>query len=249
LVSLMWNINLDVLKQFYKKLPFQIQTSITNIAMLRNYYFARVWLVWWSWYGNFKWWDSAVSSRNIFKNTAYYVPDLKTDANWNLKTSFTLPDNLTNFRIIVISNSKNNIFGVAQDNILVRKSVIVEPKVPQILRYGDKLKIWVNIFNNTNKKINFAVKLKADWLKIKNPSKAVTIVGNKSDLVYFDVVNTKKSWVINYTFSVLWDSVKNSDKIEWKIEVKQSPVLLQYHEENIVLDWKTTKNLEIEIKF
>ena len=247
LISLMWNIDLEVLKKFYKKLPFQIQTSITNIAMLKNYYFARVGLVWGSGYWNFKGWDSAVSSRNIFKNTAYYKADLVTDNAWNLKTSFTLPDNLTNFRIIVVSNSKSNIFWVAQGNISVRKNVVVEPKVPHILRYGDSLKMWVNIFNNTENKVNFAVKLKADWLKIKNPNKAVTIAANRSDIVYFDVVNTKKNWIINYTFSVLWDSVKNSDKIEGKIEIKQSPVMLQYYLKNEVLDGKTKKTITFDI--
>ena len=247
LISLMWNIDLEVLKKFYSKLPFNIQTSITNIAMLKNYYFARVWIVWGSWYGNFKWWDSAVSSRNIFKNTAYYKANLVTDNNWNLKTSFTLPDNLTNFRIIVISNSKDNFFWVAQNNIQVRKNVVVEPKVPQILRYKDKVKLWINIFNNTDKKINFAVNLKADWLKIKNANKAITIAPNRSDILYFEVENTKKQWDINYEFAVLWDSVKNSDKIEWKIEVKTSPVLVSYDIKKASLDWNQEKSLKLDI--
>ena len=41
LIALMGNIDSNMLEKFYKKLPFQIQTSITNIAMLRNYYFSR----------------------------------------------------------------------------------------------------------------------------------------------------------------------------------------------------------------
>lgn len=41
LISLMGNIDGNALEKFYKKLPFQIQTSITNIAMLGNYYFSR----------------------------------------------------------------------------------------------------------------------------------------------------------------------------------------------------------------
>jgi uncharacterized protein YfaS (alpha-2-macroglobulin family) len=41
LISLMGNIDTNTLEKIWKKLPFQIQTSITNIAMLKNYYFAR----------------------------------------------------------------------------------------------------------------------------------------------------------------------------------------------------------------
>jgi len=69
LISLMWNVDLNTLEKFYKKLPFQVQTSLTNLAMLKNYYFSRPWIVGWSGFWNFKWWDSAVSSRTIFKNT------------------------------------------------------------------------------------------------------------------------------------------------------------------------------------
>ncbi len=41
LVSMIGNIDINTLEKIWRKLPFQIQTSITNIAMLRNYYFAR----------------------------------------------------------------------------------------------------------------------------------------------------------------------------------------------------------------
>ena len=247
LVSLMWNINLDILKEFYKKLPFQIQTSITNIAMLRNYYFARLGVVGWSWYWNFKWWDSAVSSRNIFKNTPFYKANVITDDSWKAKLSFNLPDNLTNFRIIVVSNSKSNFFWVAQKNISVRKNVLVEPKVPQFLRVWDKLKIWVNIFNNTSKNIWFKVLFKADWLDIKESEKNIEIPSNSSKIIYFDVKNKKTSWNIKYSFSILGDNPKNSDKIEWNIEVKKSPVLIQYKNKNLVLNSNDLKEINFDI--
>jgi uncharacterized protein YfaS (alpha-2-macroglobulin family) len=41
LISLMGNIDMNTLEKIWVKLPFQIQTSITNIAMLKNFYFAR----------------------------------------------------------------------------------------------------------------------------------------------------------------------------------------------------------------
>lgn len=54
LISLMGNIDANALEKFYKKLPFQIQTSITNITMLKNYYFSRQGIVGGSGFGNFK---------------------------------------------------------------------------------------------------------------------------------------------------------------------------------------------------
>lgn len=41
LIALMGNIDPNILEKIYKKLPFQMQTAMTNIAMLANYYFSR----------------------------------------------------------------------------------------------------------------------------------------------------------------------------------------------------------------
>lgn len=54
LISLMGNVDLNILEKIYRKLPFQIQTSMTNIAMLRNYYFSRQGIVGGSGMGNNK---------------------------------------------------------------------------------------------------------------------------------------------------------------------------------------------------
>jgi hypothetical protein len=52
-----------------------------------------------------------VSTRSIFKNTAYYNGHVVTDNNGNATVDFTLPDNLTQFRVMVVSNSLDNTFG------------------------------------------------------------------------------------------------------------------------------------------
>jgi len=225
LISLLWNIDTNSLEKFYKKLPFQIQTSITNIAMLKNYYFSRPWIVWWSWFGNFKWWDSAVSSRNIFKNTAYYNPSVITDVNWKARVSFNLPDNLTNFRIMVVSNSKNNLFGYSEDNIEVRKNVIIEDKTPLILRDWDISSIWANVFNNTDKDIWFKVELTSN-IKVKDPIKNIIIKAWESVNTIWEVIANSNDEEIKYSISALWDSSVNSDKIENTIKIKQSPDLI-----------------------
>lgn len=258
LISLMWNVDTNLLEKFFKKLPFQIQTSLTNLAMLENYYFARPWIVWWGWAGSFKGWDSAVSSRNIFKNTAYYNPSVITDANWKAQVKFTLPDNLTNFRIIVVSNSKDNFFGASEEFIEVRKNVLVEPRTPLIIRDNDSLKVWANVFNNTEKALDFKVSFKSDFLEVATNEKIIKLDANKSQFVEFDIKNIS-SWChselvseslncnIPYTVSALWDSIENSDKYEATIELKQSPVLIQTTVKNWTVLEKSALDLEIPI--
>ncbi len=245
LISLMWNVDLNTLEKFYKKLPFQIQTSITNIAMLRNYYFSRPGIVWWSWFGNFKWWDSAVSTRNIFKNTAYYNPSVITDDNWNAKVSFDLPDNLTNFRIMVVSNSKDNMFWYADGQLEVRKNVIIEDRTPLILMDWDISSIWANVFNNTDKDIWFKLELNANVL-VKEAEKNIIVPAWKSVNTIWEILADNNQEKITYKISALWDSLDNSDKIENTISIKQTPELTSHVIKNQTIEsWNT---VEIPIK-
>ncbi len=246
LVSLMGNIDMNSLEKFYKKLPFQIQTSITNIAMLRNYYFSRKWIVGWSGFGNFKWWDSAVSSRNIFKNTAYYNPSVVTDVSWKAQVKFDLPDNLTNFRIMVLSQSKDNFFGYAEDFIEVRKDVIIQDKTPITLRDGDKVEVIAQIFNTTEKEIGFKASLTSEELNIWESEQELTVKGWESTVITWEIKNNNhcnsnlERCVIPYMMTILWDSAENSDKIEWNIEIKSSPSLLSTAMKSKILgEWES----------
>ena len=226
LISLMWNVDLNTLEKFYKKLPFRIQTSITNIAMLRNYYFSRRGIVGWSWFGNFKWWDSIVSSRNIFRNTAYYNANVITDWNWKAHVEFNLPDNLTNFRVMVVSNSVKNLFGSSESFIEVRKNVIVEDKTPLVLRNWDISKIGANIFNNTSETIWFKVELKTENIEVRNKAQNVFIAGGASKFISWEIVVPENIENLEYKISALWNNKDNSDIIENNIKIKTSPVLI-----------------------
>jgi len=243
LISLMWNVDLNTLEKIYKKSPFSIQTSITNIAMLKNYYFSRKGIVWWSWFWDFKWWDSAVSTRNIFKNTAYFNPSVITDTEWNAKVDFILPDNLTNFRVMVIWNSKDNYFWYSQDFIEVRKNVIIEDKTPIILRNWDKSQIGANVFNNTEEDIDFKVILKTKWIEVTSPEKLVTLKSNENKFISWDILTNNSVDEIVYTISALWDSEENSDKLENVIVLKESPVLISNNVKQWVIDGYWSLNL------
>lgn len=229
LIALMGNIDVNILEKMYKKLPFQIQTVITNIAMLKNYYFSRRGIVGGSGFGNFKWGDSAVSSRNIFKNTAYYNANLITDTNGKASVEFELPDNLTNFRIMVVSQSKDNFFGFGEQVIEVRKDVLVEDKTPLVLRVWDAIELGANVMNTTEDKIGFLVSFDAPKLGVKQEKK-ITLKPGENTFVSWKVENAEdciglQSCEIPYTISVLWDSKDWSDKIENTIQIAGVPAL------------------------
>ena len=248
LISLMWNVDLNTLQRFYRKLDFQIQTSLTNLAMLKNYYFARPGIVWWSWFGNFKWWDSAVSSRTIFKNTAYYNPNIITDAAWKARVEFSLPDNLTNFRVMVISNSKDNFFGYWSENIEVRKNIVIEDKTPMIYRSGDKTEIWIKIFNTTWKEQWIRTIFSSKDIVVNKPEKDVTVPAWGSRVVTFwtsSQLDANKD--LSYTISALGSSSDNSDKLTKVIKNKEFPTLVSVKSKWGLAKKQIAENHRIEI--
>ena len=235
LISLLWNVDLNTLEKFYKKLPFQIQTQITSIAMLQNYYFSRAGIVWWSGNASFKWWDSAISSRNKFKNTAFYDANIITDKNGKAHVEFELPDNLTNFRVMVVSNSKENYFWYSQDFIEVRKNVLIEDKTPLMLRTRDDIQIWANIFNMSDTDQEFEVIFEAEWVEIKNKSQKISIASWKKEFVTWDIINISNPENIKYSITAKWSSAYFSDKIEKEIPVFASPVLITSHRKSGII--------------
>ncbi len=254
LISLMGNIDTNLLEKFYKKLPFQIQTSIGNIAMLKNYYFSRQGIVGGSGFGNFKGGDSAVSSRNIFKNTAYYNASIITSASGKAQVKFTLPDNLTNFRIMALSHSKDNFFGYSETSLEVRKDVIVEDRTPLILREADEVVLGANIFNMTDKEIGFSSTLTIDGAKLLDPSEKKSMIpAGGSEFVTWKVQQTKncpilsKDCTLPYTISVLGDSVDHSDKISGNIAVKYIPTLIQNVQNSQVFTTGQSKDMTLTL--
>ena len=214
--------------------------------MLRNYYFSRPWIVGWSWFGNFKWWDSVISSRNIFKNTAYYNSSVITDKNWKATVNFELPDNLTYFRVMVLSNSKNNLFWYSESFIEVRKNVIVEDKTPIILRDWDVSVIWANVFNNTNREIWFKVELDTS-IDVAENIRNITIAAWKSEDVYWTIKADSKNKEILYKITALWDTPNNSDKVENIITFKESPLLITNIIKSGSIERKRHLDLNIEL--
>lgn len=149
LIRLLGNIDLDIIPKFFQKIPFTMKTSLSAIWMERNRFLSRKWSNWWS--GD-KWgWGVEISSRVLFKNTAYYNPSVITDSTGRAKTSFVLPDNVTDYRIIAIAQTKDSRFAVSEKTIAVRRDYTLESRVPYIVYPWDTTTIVSSAFNSTKK--------------------------------------------------------------------------------------------------
>lgn len=108
--------------------------------------------------------DSEDGIRQDFRPGAYWAPALKADAQGNIDLHFTLPDNLTTFRIMALA-AKDGGYATASEEILVQQALVLQASLPRFMRVGDELKIGAVLINQSGQDEEFQVSLQAPLLK------------------------------------------------------------------------------------
>ena len=85
--------------------------------------------------------------RKAFPDTAYWSPDVHSDAQGHARVTLTFPDSLTTWRTTVRAITPDSKAGSAIDRVIVRKNVIVRMGTPRFLRKGDEVTIPVIVHN------------------------------------------------------------------------------------------------------
>ena len=75
--------------------------------------------------------------RKIFKDTAFWQPNLLTGADGKATVKFELPDNLTTWRATARAVTADTKVGVAVSKVVERKDVIIRVAMPRFLTAGD----------------------------------------------------------------------------------------------------------------
>lgn len=114
---------------------------------------------------------TGVTPRENFVATPYFNPSIITDEKGDATIKFTLPDNLTTFKIMAAVHTKDASFGKADKRIVSTKPLVLKPSMPSFVRLGDKFKAGVMVFNGTDKEGEVTVSME---------NKGFTFSGNTS---------------------------------------------------------------------
>jgi hypothetical protein len=87
--------------------------------------------------------------RKRFEAVAYFNPALRTDARGRAQVFFTLPDNMTTYRVYVVVMDKGSRFASGERPLLAAKDFYLEPGIPSFFTKGDNFKFQVAAFNST----------------------------------------------------------------------------------------------------
>ena len=82
-----------------------------------------------------------IKVRKTFKDTAFWLPALTSNADGSASAEFTLPDNLTTWRATTVGHTAASEFGTGREKFIARLELMARLAPPRFLTVGDELKI------------------------------------------------------------------------------------------------------------
>lgn len=92
-----------------------------------------------------------VKIRKNLQELAFFMPDLRTDAEGNITLNFTAPEALTKWRLMAFGHTKDLICGHLGKEIVTQKDLMVIPNMPRFLRENDEIYLSAKISNISDK--------------------------------------------------------------------------------------------------
>jgi uncharacterized protein YfaS (alpha-2-macroglobulin family) len=153
------------------------------------------------------------SVRGDFRDTAFWKADVTTDANGLATVSFTLPDNLTTWRMSAIAITKDGLVGEGQSEIRSTKDLLIRPVTPRFMIVGDQLNMAAVVNNNTSNDITADVSLEGTGITIDNGQvkQSVTVPAGGAVRVDWPVTVLDAEYA-DLTFSVRGGGLQDASK-------------------------------------
>lgn len=141
--------------------------------------------------------QSNIQIRKNFNETAFFLPDLKTDAEGNISFSFTIPEALTEWKFLGLAHTKDMRTAITSNKVVTQKQLMVQPNAPRFMREGDNMEFSAKVSNLTDKALNGTATLQlfdattmqpVDGLfKNGNPVQSFTAQAGQSAAVKFSI--------------------------------------------------------------
>lgn len=103
--------------------------------------------------------SSDIAPRKNLKETAFFFPDLRTDAEGNIRISFTIPEALTEWKLLAFAHTKDLSTGYFSGKVKTQKDLMVVPGLPRFFRQGDDLVLSTKISNLSGKTLDGTARL------------------------------------------------------------------------------------------
>ena len=103
--------------------------------------------------------DQPVVLRTDFRETAFFYPQLHTDTTGSVIFSFTTPDALTRWKLMMLAHTADLSSDIKELSFKAYKELMIMPNAPRFVRQGDKLMFSARVTNFSDKEQRVKVKV------------------------------------------------------------------------------------------
>ncbi len=181
-----------------------------------------------------------VELRGNFKLTAYWNPSVLTNEEGIATVKFTLPDNLTTFRIMAVAQTKASQFGRGEKTFKVSKQLLLQASLPRFARVGDSFEGGVVVHNYSPEKGQVNLNCETEGIRLvkNNEHKFVLDSGEGKEILFEFRVESPGHSKIAFRAQM----GRESDGLETEL-----PLLMPRPTETVALFNSTTESTEEQI--
>ena len=117
----------------------------------------------------------AIALRANFAALALWAPVVRTDAEGRARVPFTLPSNLTRYRVMAAAVQGGTHYGAGESSLTARQPLMVRPSAPRFLNYGDRFEFPVVVQNQTDAPLDVEVAARGEGIRFTEPGKRVRV--------------------------------------------------------------------------
>lgn len=100
-----------------------------------------------------------VNPRKNFNETAFFVPQMKTDEQGRVVLKFTMPEALTRWRLLAFAHTPDMKVGTLEREIVTQKELMITANAPRFLREGDTIRVMARVNNLSEKPLSILASL------------------------------------------------------------------------------------------
>lgn len=190
--------------------------------------------------------------RKDFNETAFFYPDLRTDENGNATFTFTMPDALTRWNLMLLAYSKDLKVGHYETSVVTQQPLMIMADMPRFVYDEDTLCIAANVINLSDEALSPTAKLEIfdgnnnpiELILSDNNINIGEIPAGRSQSVRWKVAMQKDVNPLTLRFSVITDGF--SDAEQHLLPVLSTDIFLT-QTYSLTVDAKTLKKYDFNI--
>jgi len=165
--------------------------------------------------------------RSQIRYTAFYEAKHWV-TNGTAEVTFSLPDNLTSFRVMAVAHTRDSLFGYGESTFTVSRSLMVLESFPSFVRIGDSFMGGGILFNYSGKRQQLVAELSvSDGLSVGGNRVVrtnIVLENNASQEVLFPVqVSALREGEVSMTMKVLGDGVSDGITKTFPVTIMRYP--------------------------